>query len=590
MTSTLIALLLSAAAGGAPASGQVRGTPHDLTRGAATSAAPGGATGGPCGYCHASHDAGPGLSSRPDPGNQHVPYASATMATRPGAPTGATRACLSCHDGTIAPGQTRISLRQGAAAASAGAPLAAARPANLGTDLRRGHPVSFTPAPGGDVHPPPAGDAVRLDPSGQVQCTSCHDPHRQFGGDPTGQFLVKSTRRSALCLTCHAASAVAAAGSSHASSAKPFGPAEGNAANAASVADAGCAACHVQHGAQPGERLVRRGPAEGEDAPCLRCHASSVVNVPMGAEYERPYAHARAARGVHDAAEGRPGAARPLPETSSAAPRHVTCVDCHNPHAAADRAATGGTVGGALAGVWGISQNGQRVDRVRFEYEVCFKCHGDSANKPQALGRAAPGAPRRAVADANLRRAFDPGAISSHPVVAPGRNPDVPSLIPPLTTSSVITCSDCHGSDRGPGVGGPGPRGPHGSIHAGLLERPYLTADLTVEGPTAYALCYKCHDREKLLRSADSPFKALDGRPLHQLHVVDRATPCSACHASHGVSSTAGVRGENERLIDFDLNVVRPGPGGRAVYQSQGPRHGSCAVSCHGATHAPATY
>ena len=88
MTSTLIALLLSAVSAGG-GSGQVRGSPHDLTRGTATTsalpAAPEG--GGACAFCHASHGAGAGLSSRTDPSTLHVPYASGSMAARPGAPS-----------------------------------------------------------------------------------------------------------------------------------------------------------------------------------------------------------------------------------------------------------------------------------------------------------------------------------------------------------------------------------------------------------------------------------------------------------------------------------------------------------------------
>jgi predicted CXXCH cytochrome family protein len=37
-------------------------------------------------------------------------------------------------------------------------------------------------------------------PEGRVECVSCHDPHNQQGLD---DLLVKSNRRSALCLTCH---------------------------------------------------------------------------------------------------------------------------------------------------------------------------------------------------------------------------------------------------------------------------------------------------------------------------------------------------------------------------------------------------
>ena len=70
--------------------------------------------------------------------------------------------------------------------------------------------------------------------------------------------------------------------------------------------------------------------------------------------------------------------------------------------------------------------------------------------------------------------------------------------------------------------------GAHGSTYRPLLERNYTTADFTSESPTAYALCYKCHDRDVLL-SDDSAFR------LHAKHVVAGRTPCSACHAAHGV-------------------------------------------------------
>jgi hypothetical protein len=137
-----------------------------------------------------------------------------------------------------------------------------------------------------------------------------------------------------------------------------------------------------------------------------------------------------------------------------------------------------------------------------------------------------------------------------------------------------------------PRGGSGGARGPHGSIYRPLLERNYSTTDPTVESPAAYALCYKCHDREKLLSDA-SAFR------LHRRHVVDASAPCSACHSAHGVSPLTGTAENNAHLVDFDLSVVRPLGGGRP-YASAGPRRGSCNLTCHGRPamppHAPAAY
>jgi predicted CXXCH cytochrome family protein len=549
-----------------------------------------------CAFCHLPHS---GNSSRPDVADVHRPYESGTMHARVGRPTGATRICLSCHDGTIAVGQTK-----GGPIATNISAIPADHPANLGTDLRKTHPVSFRALVSAETQPPPAHDAVRLDRRGEVQCTSCHDPHFE-GGDPLhGKFLVKPSQRSALCLTCHLPGAVQPAGASHATSGASFGPTEGNTEQWASVNEAGCMACHVSHGADTKGQLVTR-PGDDDDALCLRCHRSGgVARQPVGNELLKASAHATSripggVPGVHDAGEGRPGSARKLPEASPGARRHVVCVDCHDPHAANDRPAVAPGVSGALAGVWGLDLNGQRVPQVRFEYELCFKCHADSANKPQSMGPLAPETARRARNDVNLRQVFASSAASAHPVLAPGRSADVPGLVPPLTATSLVTCGDCHASDSGPGAGGGGPRGPHGSIYPHLLERNYTTTYPTAESPTAYALCYKCHRSDVLFAPPTTAATALqhsgfwtgatptggDHVSLHALHVRDRSTPCSACHNAHGISSSAGTPAQNGHLVDFDVSIVTPGPDGLLRYQSLGPGSGSCNLSCHGVQH-----
>jgi predicted CXXCH cytochrome family protein len=568
----LLALATPAlAAEAAPAGSGVTGSKHDFTQGAAA-AAVGGTAQGPgsrCFFCHASHGGMGGaakLSNRPDVQSRAQGYQSSTMVGRAETVSGASKACLSCHDGTVAPGRTRAGTAQAAAT-----PLPAGSRSNLGTDLRGSHPVSIRPPPTGRLQAPTRGDRVRLDQAGLVQCTSCHDPHAEWGDPAVGKFLVKPSGRSALCASCH----VQAALGSHATATLPVrDPKTGR---STPLAEAGCGACHVSHGADPRTRLLPA--AASDDAPCLACHATATTR-PLGQDLVKLSAHPSSPRGLHDEGEGpfNPGAPR-LPETSPATPRHAACVDCHDPHVASATPAIAPFAGGALAGAWGIGLDGQRVAPARYEYELCLKCHGDSANKPQA----APGVlttVRRERPDLNLRLVFAPSAASYHPVAAPSRNGQVPGLKAPLTGASQIYCTDCHASDQGRGAGGTGPRGPHGSIYAPLLERRYLTADRTPEGPDAYALCYKCHDRDVLLSDRS-------GFPSHRRHVVDQATPCSACHDAHGVSAMAGSVLNNAHLVAFDLSIVRAAPTGVLRYEAAGQRGGTCTLTCHDVTHGP---
>lgn len=549
-----------------PAASGVTGSRHDFSRtsGAGAVATAEGA-GARCAFCHTSHAAAGAarLSSRPDSPARAQGYQSSTMAARPEPISGASRACLSCHDGTVAPGRTRAGQAAGAV------PLAAGSPANLGTDLRGSHPVSIRPPPGGALRAPAAGDPVQLDQAGLVQCTSCHDPHVEWGDPTIGKFLVKPSSRSALCATCHVQGLVG----SHAASSHPIRTAAGR---STTLAEAGCGACHLPHGADPRTPLLR--VAATDDAPCLACHATATQR-PLGTDLAKPSAHPSSPRGLHDAGEGPLAAGgHRLPEASPAAPRHAACVDCHDPHLANAAPAVAPVASGALAGVWGVSLDGQRVAPARFEYEVCLKCHGDSANKPQERPGSAL-AVRRERPDVNLRLVFAPSAASSHPVAAASRHGQVPGLKAPYAGASQILCTDCHASDSGPGAGGAGARGPHGSVYPSLLERRYLTADRTPEGPEAYALCYKCHDRDVLL-SAQSGFP-------HRRHVVDSAATCSTCHDAHGVSAEAGNAVNNAHLISFDTAIVQPAANGLRRYESAGPRQGSCTLTCHGTTHAP---
>ena len=139
----------------------------------------------------------------------------------------------------------------------------------------------------------------------------------------------------------------------------------------------------------------------------------------------------------------------------------------------------------------------------------------------------------------------------------------------------MIFCGDCHNSDQGKGAGGSGPSGPHGSLYAPILERQLTLSDGSQESSGAYALCYKCHNRSSIL--ADESF------PLHRLHVVDEQTSCLTCHDPHGSA-------QNTHLINFSSRSVQADSRGRLEFIDEGPQRGSCALSCHGVEHSPATY
>jgi hypothetical protein len=172
-----------------------------------------------CKFCHIPHSAvvpeplwGHRLS---EVGQYRTPEMSSTHGERvlTPQPNGASRLCLSCHDGTVALGDV---VGEKAPIPMAGAQrLNRSRPGFIGTDLSGSHPVSFfVPDHLGDDSGRDMGlrsraviDAdpdVRLDSRGEMQCTSCHDPHSDthFRQGEVPHFWVKSSVDE-VCLTCH---------------------------------------------------------------------------------------------------------------------------------------------------------------------------------------------------------------------------------------------------------------------------------------------------------------------------------------------------------------------------------------------------
>jgi predicted CXXCH cytochrome family protein len=569
-----------------------------------------------CVFCHTPHNSSPGtylwnhtLSSRDFPA-----YSSSTLKSTVTAiqPQDVSKLCLSCHDGTIALGDTvndgSIPFVQGASYM-----LPASSSSNVAGDqtFANDHPFGFSPSISSEITTPPGGDAVKLDRSGKIQCTSCHDPHKEDMDPVTRKFLVKPNQGSALCVTCH--QKLGWNNSVHnlppdLTEDSRYTQLQGAHTGYNGVRNNGCESCHRPHAPDVSQRLIKRT----EENVCFACHDGSVTNRDIQAEFTgKTYKHpVLTTPSVHDAAEDANSAAHPLPENSTGMARHSECADCHNSHAANTTAGQPPLVSGALAGVKGQSTLNSVVQQAVNEYEVCFKCHGDSANRPQLFdqGTAGIGYGR------NPQRQFDAGnlnayntrieftqSISFHPVTQASNlsTVDVPSLranvIAPggapiggrtLSGSSQIYCTDCHNSDTGRNLGtsGAGPSGPHGSNIAHILER-----NNVLESPPAtpggnssgvgytlsnYALCDKCHDVQNSVM--------MDKSFPHSRHVLSDGAACSTCHDPHASSAPM--------LINFDRSIVAASSQGVLAYTRTATGHGMCSLNCHNHNHSNDSY
>lgn len=520
-----------------------------------------------CIHCHAPHRARTTtgvLWNRDDSTATYTQYQSSSLQAIVGQPTGASKLCLSCHDGTIALG--KLVSRQTEIPFAGGIRFLPEGDTKLGTDLSDDHPVSFiydeslAIENGELVSPSVLTNTVKLDQSGQLQCTACHDPHE----DSFGKFLVRPNNFSELCMACHTRTDWTI--SAHATSVATWsqtGPDPWPSTEYTTVAENACKNCHVPHKAGEPERLLNY---IAEEDNCLTCHNGNVAATDIESELLKQVGHqVQDFTRIHDATE----------DAASFMPNHVECVDCHNPHRVNGNAASAPIVTGAQLGVSGVSASGLAKEQANFQYEICFKCHADNNIKSFVPIT-------RQHAQINTRLEFDLANPSFHPVEGIGNNPDVPSLIPPYSETSIIYCTDCHNSDSSTASGGPGPDGPHGSMYSPILEQNYTTSDNTGESSFEYALCYKCHDREIILSG--------ESFDEHGSHVSGKDAPCSSCHDPHGVSATQGNLFNNSNLINFDLNIVAPNSRGLLMFEDLGGFRGQCYLSCHGKDHDPENY
>ncbi len=583
-----------------------------------------------CQFCHAPHS---GLDSAKLPNmplwsqvlsteSNYTLYTSPTMVNQEIEPTlgSASNLCLSCHDGTVAPGTNvpYTGLQMTGAMNSKDlfiGTLQGIHPFNFHLPLNCSNDNLLSSLCKGKT----ANPAVQLI-NGNVQCESCHNPHVQSIDPAAGDFLVMDNSKSALCLSCHVSSpgdmsglrmaaASAAPGlagtpdlrvgigrimtnqynpftawqqSIHAMTANRVSKTAKTLGPYSTVNENACLSCHTSHNAPGGPQLLTGpSPAVPDMDPatqdCMSCHnggsniSPAIPNV--YAEFAKTGHPFPAGSNQHDAEES------VVLEHN----RHATCVDCHNPHAALE---TGSFVSTAIRG----SQNGAigvsatdgftEVDPAVNQYEVCLRCHGTSGGKQVLpIFGYAPVRTTNGGDPLNVIPQFATVAASSHPVMHESKSGlPQPSLLKfmwkldgrtqgrPITAR--ILCTDCHNSDDNREFGGTGPNGPHGSRFSHILERRYEFSQVAPGLPPAAGPGSTIQNLlpPVLDPGANGPYSLC--AKCHDLrNIISNASFSQhALHINRGFSCsvchTAHGTGPNssnvtgERMVNFDLKVV----------------------------------
>lgn len=195
----MMCLLLAAGVAGA----QISGSAHDFS-------GQGWSNQTICLPCHTTHD---GVTSFVAPlWNHEVTTSNFTMYTSDTLdgvvdpqPADVSKACLSCHDGTVALENF---------GGFTGGTTFITGPALVGTDLSNDHPISVVYSPGTG-----AGQDPELNPvtavyadgtiadylfNDRVECATCHDVHNGGAVGSNPALLVEDPSGSVICLRCHA--------------------------------------------------------------------------------------------------------------------------------------------------------------------------------------------------------------------------------------------------------------------------------------------------------------------------------------------------------------------------------------------------
>ena len=565
-----------------------------------------------CSYCHAPHSGlNRALWNQKLTTQTYTTYTSDTESNKGRQPKlgNDSNHCLSCHDGTVAIGDTVVFGQVTTHGSMYSQDV-------FGSNMQPSHPFSFSL---------PLKDNVDLAASlvashktadttgavkligGNVECTSCHNPHVQAKDPVSLNFLAINSINGQLCLACHDPTRTMSgqvnpladwSTSAHALSASIISP-SASLGSYSTVAQDACISCHAPHNAGAPPRLLR-GMNEQD---CISCHNGANVS-PMAtwanvfSEYATPkIGHPfPSSTNPHDAAES----------TLLNNNRHATCVDCHNAHGSEPvnvfpnppliRVSQKDVAG--VSATDGVTVLTPAVN----QYDNCLRCHGTSAGKQvQPMYGYFPVRAVSAGDPLNLIPQFAISSTSSHPVTHSNNSAlPQPSLLSNMLNLDGVTqarsmgtqilCTDCHNSDDNREFGGTGPNGPHGSKFMHILERNYQfsqaitpgslvsnlfpSPDLSVNGP--YALCGKCHN----LTTVENSTLQNGSWTRHYNHITDGFS-CSVCHTAHGMGATSGTI-TGERLVNFDVNVVGSNGGLPISYNRSS---NTCTLTCHQVAH-----
>lgn len=600
----------------------------------------------PCLFCHPPHS---GLGTAETLWGQKLStvqnytlYSSDTLANQPQQPVigQSSNLCLSCHDGTVAPGQTTpwgtLQMVGSMQAQDVfGQDLSSVHPFNFKLPLQPASNLIGSVVTAGVTGNP----AVKLI-GGNVQCITCHDPHVQ-SLDASNAFLVINNSSGALCLACHVSSPSTSGimAKSPKSPAKPSPTTRGvttekatysgltawskgahaqSAYRVSKTANVGpyetlhqnsCLSCHSTHKGQLGGALLSRPkqPVPNLDAVsqnCRNCHNGGSAVSPAIPNVYQEFAKAGhpfpVGTNEHQLEEN----------TLLNKNRHATCTDCHEPHASQKTSSFVSTeLRPSQNGASGISASDgvTVVSPAVNQYEICFRCHGTSSGKQTLTVYGY--LPTRSVRTAdslNLIPPLSQSASSSHPVLHDRNSPlTQPSLLNFMWNldgrtrgrmmGARLLCTDCHNSDDNREFGGTGPNGPHGSQYAHILERRYEfsrvapgVAPLGGPGTTIQNLLPPVTDP-----SANGPY-ALCAKCHDLSNVLSNASfrrhsahinagfSCSVCHTAHGVPAASA--GAGERLVDFDIAVVAQNDASNSPI-AYDRASATCTLKCHNYNH-----
>jgi len=454
-----------------------------------------------CIFCHVPHheNVGTPLWNRKMPVSVYTLYDSefiqrinyptpSPLSDVEGQPGIVSRQCLSCHDGTVAIGAVYIV--RGTELGNTVIQMQNVNPDGtlpntlrtfIGTDLSLHHPVAIEYDPGiqktfadGSVktvelknpHPLPPIRLYLYSGRSYVECTSCHDPHKQ-----NKQFLRVDVGNLAqdfnqTCISCHEKPGWGT--SIHATSTATYNDtgitAHYGEGSPVSVADLGCGNCHVVHNTPPyppsGKPLLR----SPEEQTCFSgasgnrslapCHSTGgTKNIDGILPPTNPFGHpVKTITNIHTildvlygygSTETDPAGTFTVKFSDS---KHAECVDCHNPHKAqqgthAQPADASGwypqtpsnTVSNALLGVTGINPYAggypprwtqqttgiQPTAEATKEYQICMKCHSywalDASPSGDCISQFTSAQSGVALTDQACE--FNPYNRSAHPVV-----------------------------------------------------------------------------------------------------------------------------------------------------------------------------